>query len=119
MDANLSFKPAVSVVSTEPVRPAASAPVTTPTDLPTANTVTEVAKTPSTRNDPAQTDRPIKSELVLDPQSNQVIYRVLEADSRRVIWQVPEKAVLRLRAYTRAAATETGGSPPPSTSLKA
>lgn len=118
MDANLSFKPTVSVASTEPVRPTASASVRTRTELPTANTVTEVAKTASTRNDPAQSDRPIKSELVLDPQSNKVIYRVLEADSRRVIWQVPEKAVLRLRAYTRAAATEAGGAPP-RTSVKA
>ena len=41
---------------------------------------------------------------MLDAHSREVIYQVLDADSGRVVRQVPDEALLRLRAYVRAVA---------------
>ena len=43
-------------------------------------------------------------KIILDAHSREVIYQVLNADSGRVVRQVPDEAMLRLRAYTRAIA---------------
>jgi uncharacterized FlaG/YvyC family protein len=41
---------------------------------------------------------------VLDPHSREVIFRVRDERSGRVVRQVPDEALLRLRAYQRAIA---------------
>ena len=43
-------------------------------------------------------------DVVLDPQTREVIYKVIDNRSRQVVRQVPEEALLRMRAYTRAIA---------------
>lgn len=102
MDANWSFKPAATAVNFDHARlPGSNSAVVAPTVLPAENTVRPTSEAQSARNDAASSERPFKSELILDPQSNQVIYRVRDAESRQVLWQVPDAATLRLRAYAR------------------
>ena len=101
MDANWSFKPAVTAVNFDHARLPGSSPAVAPTVLPAEDTVRPAAESASLHND-FGSDKATKSEVVLDAYSHQVIYRVRDAASRRVIWQVPDAATLRLRAYTRA-----------------
>ena len=104
MDTGLTLKPAPSVAQIGDVRPAA-VPNAVATELAPAKTVTA---TSDTAQAPA-TDDSRKREIVLDPQSREVIYRVVDERSRRVIRQVPEEAMLRLRAYARATLEKQGG----------
>lgn len=110
MDANWSFKPAVTAVNFDHTRLPGSSPAVAPTVLPAEDTVRPAAENASLNN---SSDKATKGEVVLDTYSHQVIYRVRDADSRRVIWQVPDAATLRLRAYHRA-----GGSNAESTGIR-
>ena len=78
-------------------------PATT-TDLPASKAVTgSTASTPATqtRNDTPATTH----EVVIDPQTREVIYRVVDVRSRQVVRQVPDEALLlRTRAYAQAIA---------------
>lgn len=118
MDANLSFKPAVAAVGLDAARSLPAAPAA-PTDLPAEQTVTPIAGTAAARSNPAPAGRPTHGEVVIDPASRQVIYRVLDQDSRRIVWQEPDEATLRLRAYARAANTSVRRAPLPSTDVEA
>jgi hypothetical protein len=40
--------------------------------------------------------------FVIAPQSREVIYRVMDMRTRQVLWQVPDAALLRSRAYAQA-----------------
>ena len=42
--------------------------------------------------------------VILDPASQDLIFRVVDVRSRQVVRQVPEEALLRMRAYARALA---------------
>lgn len=118
MDANLSFKPAVAAFSPDVARPP-PAVSTTRTELPAEKTVTPVAKSAATGGNPAQAERPTRGVVLIDAASRQVIYRVLDANSRRVVWQEPDDATLRLRAYARAAEPKARRFPSPNTDLEA
>ncbi|WP_157223558.1 flagellar protein FlaG [Rhodovulum sp. PH10] len=41
-------------------------------------------------------------QVVLDPQTREVVFRVIDSKSRQVLRQIPEEALLRMRAYNRA-----------------
>jgi hypothetical protein len=76
------------------------------TDLPTAQTVTAVGAAADARNDTTRTPSPDPSymrNIVLDPQSREVIYRSVNAGLPRVVRQTPEVAAQRLKAYARLA----------------
>jgi len=96
MDTGITVRPNTGAVlqdhAATPVAPAE--PVAT--ELPAAKTVTPVA----TRNDLP----PTTHDVIIDPQTREVIYRILDARSRQVIRQVPDEALLRVRAYARALA---------------
>jgi hypothetical protein len=107
MDAGLTVKPVAGVAVVDYARPAAAAgQAVTPTDLPEAKAVNPTAVVPSTRND---TTRPeaspdaayVTRSLVIDPQSREVIYRVMDMRTRQVLWQLPDAALLRNKAYAR------------------
>jgi hypothetical protein len=107
MDAGLTIKPVAGVAVTDYVRPAATAG-TTPTDLPTEQTVTPAPNSTPTRNDPPQSgssnaDYDTRS-ITIDPQTREVIYRVIDSRTKQVITQVPDQTLLRNRAYSRAIA---------------
>lgn len=42
--------------------------------------------------------------VILDPATQDLIFRVVDVRSRQVVRQVPEEALLRMRAYARALA---------------
>lgn len=116
MDSGISFKAPISAVATEPVRPVVSAPAAVPTELPPAKVVNPAANTLAIRNDPALTQSATTHDVIIDPASREVIYRVLDANSRQVLRQVPDQALLRMRAYTRA--LEKGESAPDALALQ-
>jgi hypothetical protein len=73
-----------------------------PTELPAAQVVTSAANIPATRNDSRKTDKPtpgIARAVAIDPKTDTVVFRSLDANTGRVIDQVPAQALLRQRAY--------------------
>jgi len=104
MDTGLAVRPTQSTAQASVVRPE-PAPVqqAVATQLAPAQTVTAANDAQSSRHDTEQTaqDAHVR-KIVLDAHSREVIYQVLDAGSGRVVRQVPDEAMLRLRAYTRA-----------------
>jgi hypothetical protein len=109
MDAGISVRAPVGVVPTDSARPVVVAAPAAPTELAQAKTVAPVTETAPIRNDPIAAAEATMRQVVLDPQTREVVFRVIDAKSRQVVRQVPEEALLRLRAYTRAA--EKGKNP--------
>jgi hypothetical protein len=106
MDTGLAVRPTPSTAQAGVARPE-PAPVqqAVATDLAPAQTVTASNGSEAPRRDPVQTaqDAHVR-KIILDAHSREVIYQVLDAGSGRVVRQVPDEALLRLRAYTRALA---------------
>jgi len=107
MDAGLTVKPVTSVAVADYVRPAAAAVQTAaPTDLPEAKAVNPLSDSTPTQNNTPHAQAPTTSYIthgfVIDPQSREVIYRVMDTRTRQVLWQVPDAALLRSRAYAQA-----------------
>lgn len=89
---------------------------TPPTELAPSKAVVESAASEKTQAEPgspsrqmaeqrnaaAQASLNVESQVILDPASREVIFRMIDVRTRRVVQQVPEQALLRLRAYTRA-----------------
>lgn len=99
MDTGLTLKPSASPAQTSDVRPEPAARAVAPTELEPAKAVTPVPEGAQIQ----ATEDQRKREIVLDPHSREVIYRIVDVRSQRVVRQIPEEAMLRLRAYTRAA----------------
>jgi hypothetical protein len=108
MDAGLSIKPVAGVAVTDYARPTASATGgLAPTELPPAQTVTPVAGSSAMRNDPVQAANSgdyVTQSVTIDPQTREVIYRMIDSRTRQVIKQVPDETLLRNRAYSQAIA---------------
>ncbi len=106
MDSGLTVRPAGVAAQTAGVRLDA-APVrdAVPTSLAPAQSVTAASKPLEVRAEDTSHVR----KIILDAQSREVIYQVLDESSGRVVRQIPEEATLRLRAYIRAIAD--GASP--------
>jgi hypothetical protein len=78
-----------------------------PTDLPASLAIGPVPSIPAVRNDPRKTKKgaPNTSRVVIiDPQTNAVVFRPVDAYAGAVIDQVPAQALLRQRAYVDAQA---------------
>jgi hypothetical protein len=71
------------------------------TDLPPTKAVTAAAATEMARNSARGADT-VTRELIFDAHSREIIYRVIDQRTRQVVRQVPDQAMLRLRAYARA-----------------
>jgi len=116
MDTGIAIKPVTGIVAADYARPAAAAAQTaTPTDLPQAKAVSPPsASTPAQNQTPApQTSGAayVSHNIVIDPQSQEVIYRVMDTRTSQVLWQAPDAALLRRRAYAQA--QKDGSTPPP------
>jgi uncharacterized FlaG/YvyC family protein len=109
MDTGLAVRPTSGATQTNIARPD-PAPVrqAVATDLAPSKSVTASTNADAARHD-AQSAQDNVRKIVLDAHSREVIYQVLDADSGRVVRQIPDEAMLRLRAYTRAIAQ--GNSP--------
>jgi flagellar protein FlaG len=106
MDTGLAIRPTANTAPAAIVRPE-PAPVrdAVATDLAPAQSVTAATGADAPRHDSgrAAQDAHVR-KVILDAHSREVIFQVLDESSGRVIRQVPDEAMLRLRAYTRAAA---------------
>src|ERR1700742_929253 len=100
MDAGLTVKPSAGVAMQDYAPSIAVQTATDPvaTDLPAAKAVTAASAT-QTRNDAQTQSQATTHEVVIDPQTREVIYRVIDVRSRQVVRQVPDEALLRVRAY--------------------
>jgi len=105
MDTGVTIKPNSSVAAQGYVPSIVVAPDPSATDLPASKAVTPSTATTQTRNDVPTT----KDETIIDPQTREVIFRVVDVQSRQVVRQVPDEALLRARAY--AAALASGDTP--------
>jgi hypothetical protein len=117
MDAGVTIKPVTSLVASDYARHAvANGQSATPTELPQAQAVTAASNSTPTQNTKTQREAPVESNVsrsyVIDPQSHEVIYRVMDVRTRQILWQVPDEALLRQRAYTRTAANQPSASTP-------
>jgi hypothetical protein len=80
-----------------------------PTTLPAPQAVSPATNIPAPRNDVRKAEKaaPGPSRVVLiDPQTDAIVYRSLDASSGTVIDQVPAQAALRHRAYVDAQAVQ-------------
>lgn len=105
MDAGLTVKPigtgqpGFTRPEPQPVRAAVA------TDLAPSQTVMAAQDGSATttgdpsRNPPAQA--PTTHEILIDPQTREVIFRVISARTGEIIRQAPEEAMLKLEAYNR------------------
>ena len=85
---------------------AATAPAV-PTELPAAQAINPAANIPAVRNDSRKPEKSTPSRVVLiDPQTNAMVFRSLDATTGSVIDQVPAQAALRQRAYVDAQAVQ-------------
>ena len=106
MDSGLTIRPTASVAETVYVRPEAS-PVRTAvaTTLAPSKSVTAAPESHNTPvHDPARhavAEQLTTRQVIIDPQSREVIYRVIDARTGQVNYQVPDEALLRLKAYVR------------------
>jgi hypothetical protein len=105
MDAGITVKPNAGVVGQNYAPPIAASSDAAATELPAAKVVTPAAAVAPARNEVQSTTH----EVIIDPQTREVIYRVIDVRSRQVVRQVPDEALLRVRAYARALAS--GDSP--------
>ena len=106
MDAGMAIKPVVSVLSTHAQPTAAIAPAA-PTELAASKTVGPTVSPEPARNEPRQPEPVALStthDAIIDPQTREIVYRVLDARTRQVLHQVPDQALLRMQAYARAEA---------------
>ncbi|NVO15113.1 MAG: hypothetical protein HXX10_13845 [Rhodoplanes sp.] len=121
MDTSLTIRPQTGAPSADYARPAAIEVPAVPTVLPATQTVSAPGAGSSTSTDPdlsrnanppAQ-DQPAQYQakqaadttmrmVVLDPATREVIFRVVDSRSRQVLRQVPDEALLRMRAYNKA-----------------
>jgi hypothetical protein len=106
MDAGLTLKPVVNMASSH-AQPAIAATPAALTDLPAAKSVGPVVNSEPVRNEPRPTNPSadtITHDAIIDPQTREVVYRILDARTRQVLHQVPDQALLRMQAYARAQA---------------
>jgi hypothetical protein len=99
---------ALSAQQTVLARPA-PAPVlqAVPTELAAAKTVTASNTAGAPRNDTSTTQNNsnnYQQTVLIDPATREVIFRVVDVRSRQVVRQIPDQALLRMQAYTRALA---------------
>jgi flagellar protein FlaG len=103
--ADVSLGPVTSVVG---YRQPASVAVAPATDVPVAQSTSPAAKIPATHSDPQKTNEapPGTSRVIIDPQTNSVVYQSLDASTGAIVDQVPSQSLLRQRVYADAQAVQ-------------
>jgi hypothetical protein len=106
MDAGNTVKPVAGVAFADYAQPAAApGRAAAPTDLPQAKAVGPLPSSSPAQNNAPDPHTPsaayITRNFVIDPQTRELIYRVMDRRTHQVLWQVPEAALLRSRAYAR------------------
>jgi hypothetical protein len=104
VDAGAASFPGPSAVGFREQPGIAAAPVV-PTDPPAPQAPSPAVNVPAPPSDsrPTQGGTPA---VIIDPQTNTIVYQVLDANTGDVIEQVPAPALLRQLAYGRAQAVQ-------------
>jgi hypothetical protein len=101
VDVGVALNPGTSVVGYREQPGIAAAPVV-PTDLPAFQPTSSAVNIPVARNESQQTQdapRGISRAVIVDPQTNTLVFQSLDAHTGDVIEQVPAQALLRQLAY--------------------
>ena len=77
------------------------------TELPSAKAVTAASPAAPTLDSAMSFSDPYEYQVLVDQATHDVIYRTVDERSRQVVRQVPDQALLRMRAYARALAEGT------------
>jgi hypothetical protein len=128
MDTSLTIRPQIGVSSADFARPAAIEVPAVPTVLPMTQAVAALGAGRSASLDtdlpqngnPPSDDQPTQHQakqavdpttrmVLLDPETREVIFRVIDSRTRTVLRQVPDEALMRMRAYNKA--VEEGKTP--------
>lgn len=126
MDAGISIRPVTSVAA-DYARPASgSVQQAVATDLMPSKTVTaaaDVAKAGTDLNPSQNPNSPqnaasahkaalsqdwLSRQIIIDPQTREVIFRVMDTRTRQIVRQVPDQALLTMRAYAKALQSDNG-----------
>ena len=113
MDSGSISKPISATVLNAPQRTEALVSArAVKTELPPEESVQQVAKTAAVQLTPSEgamrharldqaLQRTIEKRLVDDPRSREPVQQSVDADTGRVVRQVPDEALLRIRAYVQ------------------
>jgi len=100
MDGSTTVNPVGSVAATNYARPAVVANVgAAAPELPEIKAANRSLNEPGAPTAPTSANANITRTITIDPQSREVIYRVIDARTRQVLWQLPDAALLRSKAY--------------------
>jgi len=103
MDAGIVNKPP-SIPAAQAPQSVATPPVTS-SDLSPDKTVTPIAKSNQSQNEPRQAEtKSTAFAAYIDPQTNEVVYKIINAQTGQTVLQIPDQAALRTQAYARAQA---------------
>jgi hypothetical protein len=121
MDSGSISKPISAAVLNAPQRtePLASAGAVK-TELPPEESVQQVADTAGVQLTPSEgamrhakleqaLQRTIEKRLIDDPRSREPVQQSVDAETGRVVRQVPDEALLRIRAYAREMSENSAG----------
>ena len=107
MDSGLTIRPIPNIAEMAYVRPEpAPVPAAVTTTLAASKTVTALPRAEGVAGHDSARYAALESrttrDVVIDPQTREVIFRTIDIRTRQVQSQIPDAAVLRLRAYIRA-----------------
>jgi hypothetical protein len=105
MDAGLAIKPVTSVANGH-AQPAIALNPSKVTELPGAKIVKPLVKSEATVEERKTAQKSTTHDAIIDPETREVVYRILDSRTRQVIHQVPDQALLRKQAYARAQAAQ-------------
>ena len=102
MDTGITTRPVTGVAAADYARPA-SVPVrqAVATELDPAKTVSAVPNATTIRQEAIAAQEAQSRVTLIDPATRDVILRVIDTRTQQVIRQIPEQALLRMRAYAR------------------
>ena len=108
MIAGLAVSPVSSAVDSRAQTAVGVPAPATPTELPAVQAITPAPNIPPTRNDTRKAERTAapspgtSRDTIIDPRTDAVVFRSLDAHTGAVIDQIPSRALLRQRAYVDA-----------------
>lgn len=97
---SISVRPVTVTDTARPVSP--SRPETAAAELPPERRVTPAAQPAAASNDKDPRADALSRKVLIDRATSEVVYRFVDPRTDYVVRQIPEQAMLRLRAYNRA-----------------
>jgi hypothetical protein len=107
MDSGLTIRPIPNIAEMAYARPhPAPVPAAVTTTLAASKAVTAPARAEGVAGHDSARYAALEShtarDVIIDPQTREVIFRTIDVRTRQVQSQIPDAAILRLKAYVRA-----------------